>query len=221
MRAWSRPALWWRAGIAVSAALGLVLGRGSLVYFTIDSNVMVLGYFLGAVYWMLRGATADALAPRLRGAVVLYSAITALVAHFVLNHGTDPLPGLVTGPDRLSQWSDFFLHYVTPVLVLLDWLLLPPRTASRWRDIPLWLSFPLGYAALVLARAAAFTTFPIRYPYPFLDPTTRGYGYVFGQVVVLTIEFTVLAAAVVGLDRAGTRLRRLLHQARAKSTQRQ
>ncbi|MFI6446728.1 Pr6Pr family membrane protein [Kitasatospora sp. NPDC050543] len=204
MSVWTKPALWWRAAIVLSAWLGLTLGTGELVYFTVQSNVIVLGYFAGAVYWMIKRGTTDAPAPRLRGAATLYIVITGLVSHVLLQHGANPLPGLFSGPDRLQHWSSFFLHYTTPLLVISEWLVLRPRNASRWRDIPLWLAFPLGYAAVVLTRNALFSTYPLKYPYFFFDPTTEGYGYVWGQIALLTVEFVVLAAAVVGLDRLGT-----------------
>ncbi|GAA1944524.1 Pr6Pr family membrane protein [Kitasatospora viridis] len=213
MRPWIRPAFWWRLAIVLSAGLGLVTGDGSLVYFTVESNVMVLGYFAGALYWMAARDTAEGPAPRLRGAVTLYILITGLVAHFLLNHGADPLPGLVSGPDRLQNWSTFFLHYTTPVMVLADWLCLGPRNASRWKDLPLWLSFPLGYAAVVMVRAALFPGFPNKYPYFFFDPSGHGYGYVWLQIAQLTVEFIVLASAVVGLDRLGTAVRGRLRPA--------
>ena len=206
MTTWTRPALWWRAAIVLSAGLGIILSNSSLVYFTIESNVIVIGYFTGAVYWMVKRGTVDAPAPRLRGAVTLYITITGLVAHILLNHGENPLPGLLDGPDRLQNWSSFFLHYTTPLMVLADWLCLKPRNASRWKDVPLWLAFPLGYAALTELRAALLPSFPLRDPYFFLDPTTDGYGWVLGQMGLLTVEFVVLGVAVVGLDRLGTRL---------------
>ncbi|MBP0452765.1 Pr6Pr family membrane protein [Kitasatospora sp. RG8] len=200
----TRPALWWRMGIVLSAGLGLTLQTAPLVYFTIQSNVIVLGYFIGAVYWMLKRGTVDAPAPRLRGAATLYILITGLVSHILLEHGANPLPGLFDGPDKLQHWSSFFLHYVTPVMVIIDWLTLKPRNASAWRDVPLWLAFPLGYAAIVLTRNALFSNYPMPYPYFFFDPTTKGYGYVWGQIALLTVEFVVLAATVIGLDRLGT-----------------
>ncbi|WP_441246786.1 Pr6Pr family membrane protein [Kitasatospora sp. McL0602] len=215
MSVWTRPAFWWRLAIALSAGLGLILGQGSLVYFTIESNVIVLGYFAGAVYWMAKRGTVDAPAPRLRGAATLYITITGIVAHVLLNHGANPLPGLTSGPEQLQNWSSFFLHYVTPVMVMIDWLCLKPRNASHWRDMPLWLTFPLGYAGLTLLRGALFPHFTNAYPYFFLDPTTNGYGWVAGQIAQLTVEFIVLAAAVVGLDRLGTKLRRKLRPAAA------
>ncbi|GAA2236675.1 Pr6Pr family membrane protein [Kitasatospora cystarginea] len=213
MSVWTRPALWWRLAIVLSAGLGLILGTSSLVYFTVQSNVIVLGYFTGAVYWMVRRDTTDAAAPRLRGAAVLYITITGLVAHIILNHGANPLPGLVSGPDRLQNWSSFFLHYVSPVMVMLDWLCLKPRNVSHWRDLPLWLSFPLGYAAITELRAALFPHFDNKYPYFFLDPTQNGYAWVGGQIAQLTVEFIALGATVVALDRLGTTIRRKLRPA--------
>ncbi len=215
MSVWTRPALWWRLAIVISAGLGLVLGTASLVYFTVESNVIVLGYFAGAVYWMAKRGTTDAPAPRLRGAATLYITITGIVAHVILNHGANPLPGLTQGADPLQNWSSFFLHYVTPVMVVIDWLVLKPRNVSRWRDLPLWLSFPLGYAGLTLLRGAIFPHFPNAYPYFFLDPTDNGYAWVGGQVAQLTVEFIALAAAVVGLDRLGTSVRAKLRPAQA------
>jgi hypothetical protein len=209
MSVWTRPALWWRLAIVLSAGLGLITGEGSLVYFTVESNVIVLGYFAGAVHWMIRNNSTDAPAPRLRGAATLYILITGLVAHIILNHGASPLPGLThgSGADRLQSWSLLLLHYTTPIMALLDWLCLGPRNASRWRDLPVWLSFPLGYAGLTLLRAALFPFFPNRYPYFFLNPSGHGYGWVGLQIAELTVEFVVLAALVVGLDRLGSAVR--------------
>lgn len=98
-------------------------------------------------------------------------------------------------------------------MVIIDWLTLKPRNASAWRDIPLWLAFPLGYAAIVLARNGLFSNYPLPYPYFFFDPTSKGYGYVWGQIALLTVEFVVLAATVVGLDRLGTLVARKLRPA--------
>ncbi|MFR9799569.1 Pr6Pr family membrane protein [Streptomyces sp. MS06] len=204
MRVWSRASFWWRLAVALSAGTGLVTGTASLVYFTVQSNVIAFGYFGAAVYWMLKRNSTEAPAPRLRGAVTLYLLITALVAHFVLNHGANPLPGLGPGPDRLANWSTFFLHYITPVLVMIDWLVLRPRNASHLRDVPLWLAFPLTYAAVTLARAAMFPHFPNKYPYFFLDADKHGYGWVGLQVLQLTVGFTALALLVVALDRLGS-----------------
>ncbi|MEH1129050.1 Pr6Pr family membrane protein [Micromonospora sp. CPCC 206061] len=206
MSIWMRPALWWRVGIVLAACFGLSFNSSSLVYFTIQSNLIVMGYFGGTVYWMIRRGDPAPAAPRLRGAVTLWIMITGLVAHILLNHGANPLPGLIGGGDLFANWATFALHYLVPGMVLLDWLIFPPHRVVPYADLPLWLLYPLGYALLALGRAAVYPQFATPYPYYFLDPTERGYAWVFGQFGILTAEFVALGMMLLGLDRLAARL---------------
>jgi hypothetical protein len=203
---WRRPALWWRLGIVLAGAFGLSFAASSLVYFTVQSNLLVFGYFAGALYWMLRTGAVVTPAPRLRGGITLWVMITGLVAHILLNHGANPLPGLVRGADLFADWATFAVHYLVPVMVLVDWLAFSPRRTVSWRHVPLWLAYPLGYGLVALGRAAVYPDFVTPYPYFFLDPRTHGYVWVVGQFGVLTVEFTVLAAVVVLLNRVAGRV---------------
>jgi len=71
----------------------------------------------------------------------------------------------------------------------------------RWRSILLWILYPLGYGLMVELRAVVVPAAPVRYPYFFLNPTDKGYGWVAGQFLYLFVVFAILGAAVVGLDR--------------------
>lgn len=202
---WQHPALWWRAGIVGAAGYGLTFSSSSLVYFTVQSNVIVLGYFAGALYWMVRESAPVTPAPRLRGAVTFWILVTGLVAHVLLTGGTNPLPALVGGGDLYAQWATFSIHYVVPVMVLADWLAFVPRRRLSWAVLPLWLTYPLGYALIAVVRAVMYPGFATPYPYYFLDPTARGYGWVAGQFLVLTVEFAALASLLILLDRLPVR----------------
>jgi hypothetical protein len=204
---WRRPALWWRLGIVCAGAYGLTFSTGSLVYFTVQSNVIVFGYFAGTLYWMLRSGTVVTPAPRLRGAVTFWILITGLVSHILLNAGANPLPALVADPDLYGTWATFAMHYVVPAMVLVDWLAFVPRRRLSWAVLPLWLGYPLLYAAVAEARAALYAGFDTPYPYYFLDPRDHGYGWVGGQFLLLTVEFAVLGAIVLLLDRLPGRVR--------------
>ena len=203
MRVWARPQFWWRVAIVVCGLVGLLAGQHRIAFYTSQSNIITLGYFAGVLYWMIRRNTVEPAAPRLRGAVTLWIVITGLISHVLLQHGENPLPGLLADDPAtaLINRSLFLVHYVVPVLVLVDWVAFGPHRVVPWRDLPLWILFPLGYGVASVARAVAFPTVSDRYPYFFLDPTERGYDWVDGQFLELAMIFVGLGAALLGLDR--------------------
>jgi hypothetical protein len=200
---YARPQFWWRLIIVVCGVVGLLAAEHRILYFTSQSNLITVGYFTGSLYWMVHRGTPDAVAPRLRGAVTLWILITCLISHFMLNHGANPLPGLAD-PDpatALFNRSLFLVHYVVPVMVLIDWVAFGPHRVVRWRDMPVWIVFPVGYGLIIEVRAAVLPAAPIPYPYPFLNAAEHGYGWVGGQFVQLGVIFLILGAIIVGLDR--------------------
>ncbi|MEV6487463.1 Pr6Pr family membrane protein [Actinoplanes sp. NPDC051633] len=130
------------------------------------------------------------------------------MSHFLLNNGASPLPGLVVADpsEALSNRATFLLHYVVPIMVLIDWLAFGPHRVSPWRDLPLWLIFPLGYGIASILRAVLAPAAPYRYPYFFLDPTDHGYGWVALQMLQLAVEFAALGAILLALDRLAAKL---------------
>ncbi|MDP9791942.1 hypothetical protein J2S43_000454 [Catenuloplanes nepalensis] len=201
MATWLRPELWLRVAIVVAAAFGLFFMENSLTYFTVQTNLVALAYYAWAVRRMIRAREVTSPAPRLRGAVVYWLAITGLVAHFLLNNGANPFPPLVNGDDLIFEWCAFALHYVVPALALADWLLVGPFRVIPWSHLPLWLLFPLGYGLFAEFRAFVYPGYPNPYPYFFLNPTVNGYGWVAQQFGILALEFAVLAVLLLGLDR--------------------
>lgn len=200
--AWASPQLWWRIAIVVVCAVGLMGGESRLTFYTTQSNAIVAAYFAVAVHRMVRDATTIPPAPRLRGAVTHWIAVTGLVSHVLLTAGANPLPGLAD-PDpslALQNQTVFLLHYVVPVMVLLDWVVFGPHGLVRWRDGLLWMLYPLAYFGLTLVRAAALPLVPDRFPYPFLDVETLGAGVVW-QLASVIAFIAAIAAAVIALDR--------------------
>lgn len=200
---WLRPQLWLRVLIVGSGLVGLLADQYRMAYYTTQSNLITLGYFGGVLYWMVRRNTVEPAAPRLRGAVTLWILITGLISHFLLEGGANPLPGLwIDDPAQQAvNWSRFLVHYVVPTLVLIDWVAFGPRRVSPWRDLWLWILYPLGYGVASVLRAIAIPTISDRYPYFFLDPTSHGYGWVAGQFVQLGLEFAALGAILLLIDR--------------------
>jgi hypothetical protein len=78
------------------------------------------------------------------------------------------------------------LHYIMPIVVVLDWLYQPQRSKLTVRRVLPWLFFPALYLVYCLVRGPIVGW----YPYPFLDPTqTGGYGGVvlYGVGILVTL----------------------------------
>ena len=160
-----------------------------LSFFTIQSNL------IGAVALAATAAYGDR-RPRwvdwLRGAAVVYLTITFVVVIALLQ-------GIDVGLQL--AWVDFALHKLSPIVVVLDFVLDPPRTRLSARDALLWLAYPLVWLGYTLVRGAAVGW----YPYPFLDPShAGGYGSVAVTSLIILVAGAVLSLAVAWL---GNRLR--------------
>lgn len=107
-------------------------------------------------------------------------------------------------PQGLFLLCDVLLHYVTPVLFVLWWLIAGADGSTRWRDISWWMVYPLAYLAYVLLRA------PIagEVPYPFLDVEKNGAASVAVSALATTGLFLVLCVIAVFADHRVARLRR-------------
>jgi hypothetical protein len=200
-------ATWWRAAIVVIGLAGLLSGSNAVEYFTIQTNLLVVAYYIVALAGS-RGRTPWTPAPRLRGAMTSYILLTGLAYHFVLQGGSNPIPGLLAAAPgaAIENWSLFLLHYVSPVIVLIDWVAWGPRRRVRWVDGLLWMLYPLGYAFVIIVRGIVLPDVADRYPYPFLDPTVGGWSGVALGILQVTALLAVVIAAVIGLDRIPVRL---------------
>lgn len=97
---------------------------------------------------------------------------------------------------HLLPWVNTVLHYITPIAVLIEWLLQPPRTKLGVRQMLLCQVFPLLYLLYVVVRGAIVGW----YPYPFLNPATvGGYGGVAAYVIGIVVVFFFAAWSLLTL----------------------
>ncbi|MEA2545082.1 MAG: hypothetical protein QOI09_355 [Chloroflexota bacterium] len=154
-------------------------------FFTILSNLF------GAVLYLVLAARWRATRTRrfdlLRGAAVLYLVVTFVVVIALLS-GAELQVGV--------PWVDFVVHKLFPLVVVIDWLIDPPATDLRLRDVALWLIFPIVWVVLTLVRGAVDGW----YPYPFLDPGIGGYRTVAYHVGVILAGFLVIGGVTIGLS---------------------
>ncbi len=136
-------------------------------FFTIQSNLLAAAVLI----WSVTGdqdrrdpATVDLV----RGAATLYLCITGLVVVLLLSGRQEELAVPL-------KWVDAVVHQVMPIVLLADWLIVPPTTRIPFRRALVWLVYPLVYAAYSLIRGPLVDW----YPYPFLNPNhVGGYGVV-------------------------------------------
>jgi hypothetical protein len=89
------------------------------------------------------------------------------------------------------------LHYVTPALFLLDWLLFVPKGRVPWRTIFSALVFPLVYIGWTLLHGAQTGW----YPYPFVNVTELGLEKVLTNSAGLFGAFFAVTLSLTGINR--------------------
>ena len=169
------------------------------IYFTVQSNLLLIAVFAVLLVRTWRGADADeALLAPVKGAATLYIVITGTVFNLLLANPASPF--YQEQKESHYLWDSVLLHLVTPVAAVLDWLLFGPRGTLRPRHAVVWLAYPLGYLAFALIRGALVTG-GTRYPYPFLDVGAFGYARVAVNCVFLAAAFLLLGLGLVAVDR--------------------
>lgn len=150
-------------------------------FFTIQSNIFAAVMLVMSA--LVRRGERSLLFDAVRGAATLYITITFVVFAVFLS-------GLQEDLDTHIAFVNFVVHYLVPVVLLVDWFLDPPRHRLGTRIAALWLTYPAAWFAYTLIRGSAVDW----YPYPFVDVASHGYGRVLVNAVVFTLAFAVGAA---------------------------
>jgi hypothetical protein len=156
-------------------------------FFTILTNLLVAVVFTVAGFRLEWGKWFNH--PSVQAGSVVYIAIVGAIYQLLLRHLWNP---------QGAQWvADSLLHSVIPLGYILYWLLFPPRTGLRWKDVLAWLVYPAVYLVYVLVRGALIGI----YPYPFVDVTVLGYGGVLVRAGVFLLVFLGTGLLVVAVSR--------------------
>jgi hypothetical protein len=158
-------------------------------FFTILTNILAAAALLAPV-----AAPASALGrfldrPSVRTAIAGYIIVVAVVFYALLRN-----------LGHLQGWPLFFenvLHYLTPPLFVLDWILFVPKGKIGWSNGLASLGFPAAYAAWTLVHGALAGW----YPYPFLDVLELGYPRALLNIAGLVAAFLLLELVLVAVDR--------------------
>ena len=168
-----------------------------LSFFTIQTNMLIAVCMLLPAL-MPRSLVSRLLCrPLLRTAVLSYGALVGII-YFVLlrNIGDD---------DGLERRADQILHYVTPAMFLIDWLVWVPRGRVPFGVVPTYLLYPGLYCVWMLLYGAVTGW----YPYPFANAARLGSGELVRNIVGVTAAAVAIPYALLVLDRILASLQRL------------
>lgn len=157
-------------------------------YFTILSNLLAATALSAPVVAPSSPLARYVSKPAVHSGIVLYTTVTAATYIVILAN--------LWKPQGLQWVADTTLHYVTPALFLLDWLLFTPKGSLKWRSTLPWLVFPLAYGIYSIVRG------PLSgfYPYPFLDVGHLGLAKVLANMALMSALFALLGLGFVFLD---------------------
>ncbi len=156
-----------------------------LSYFTIESNILVA---VTAAALALHPALDSRVWRALRVAALYGITVTGIV-YSTLLRGVVDLHGAAAVTNAL-------LHYVSPVMAVLGWLLFGPRPRLD-QDSLLWsMIWPALYVVYSFAHGAASHW----YPYPFIDVNTLGYVTVIRNGIGLNLLLVGIGTLIVRLD---------------------
>lgn len=138
--------------------------------------------------------------PHIKGAVTMCVIFTLIIFHFILFRGSFYLPGT-----NSLDWRNLIIHYITPIMAILHWLLFDKKGIYRFTDIFIWLAIPIMYLIFSLIYAEVGTSFfynaTTRYPYFFINPDQVGWINVSIYIVILIIFFLFLGYLVFLIDK--------------------
>ena len=178
-----------------------------LSYYTLQSNMICLAMFVGIMVMIVlkKDYRSDNKYYILKGAVVMAILVTAITYQVALApNGFQMDISYTMRPER--YWANLFVHVISPMLVLLDYVLFDPKGNLKYKYPFIWLCIPWGYVIYVyIYNALGGRFFGIggsrEYAYKFLNYKQIGYLGVIKWILVFTIAIFVLSNILVFLDR--------------------
>ena len=202
----------WKLVLIAFCTVGLLEGSGILAgnylpafpyMFTNISNMFAWVYFVCTIIWLVRGKNDGTrpFAPVAKYTATISLLVTMLIAHFMLFDNMFQ--------DGQIVWHLVWLHYVVPLMTLLDWVLFDEKGKMPvWGPFS-WMSLVVAYLAFTMVYVGVFGGFMgggrtadiSRYPYTFLDPAINGVGGVVAFCAAMFVAFLALGFLLYGIDR--------------------
>jgi hypothetical protein len=146
-------------------------------FFTILTNILVALYFTSRISISKNTSLSRLTNSGNLTALTAFILVVGLIYQFILRGTWQP-----TGLQRII---DELLHSAIPLFVFLYWLKFANKTDLIFKNIKIWLWYPIGYFLYVIIRGH-FSNF---YPYPFVNVIEIGYSQVFINALIISLFF--------------------------------
>lgn len=170
-------------------------GIGMLMYYTVQSNLLVSVFAVYMVYAMYKGHDLQsAKFLRIKAAVTMSIMITCVVYHLMLA----PLA------DDFWRVENMLCHYIVPIYFLLDTLLVDRQQQYKWFDPIWWTLLPVLYMIFGLVNGL-FIKIPIPdakdspFAYFFLNVPKYGWPYVLTYAGTIFVAYLVFGFVLTGV----------------------
>lgn len=178
-----------------------------LSYYTLQSNIICLVMFVRIMVAIIlkKDYRSNSRYYLLKGAVVMAILITAITYQVALAPNGFQMDISYTIRTK-RYWANLFVHVISPILVLLDYVLFDQKGNFKYKYPFIWLCIPWGYVIYVYIYSALGGRFfgiggSREYAYKFLDYKQIGYLGVLKWIFVFTVVIFVLSNILVFLDR--------------------
>lgn len=170
-------------------------GIGMLMYYTVQSNLLVSVFAVYMVYAMHKGHDLQsAKFLRIKAAVTMSIMITCVVYHLML------------APLAEDFWrvENLLCHYIVPLYFLLDTLLVDRQQQYKWFDPIWWTLLPVLYMIFGLVNGL-FIKIPIPdakdspFAYFFLNVPKYGWPYVLTYAGTIFVAYLVFGFVLTGV----------------------
>ena len=173
-----------------------------LSYYTVQSNIIVAIFLLLEIinsFKKIKLFKKEETYQNIKGMITLIILITGLIFAIILA----PYVKNWTG---YRLYSSYILHYISPLMVLIDFLFFDkPTTKLSIKKNIFWLIYPITYYIVGMIRILFIDGF---IPYPFMD--IRGLGYIksLGIVIFLILVFYIISIILILLKNIISKIRK-------------
>lgn len=171
----------------------------TLLYYTNWSNFFVFVFFLFMILFPECNENKKLL--NIKGGITMMILLTAVIYHFLLNGKEFHMESIKTA----EGLGSFLLHYYTPLLVLLDWLLWDKKGAFFQKSPIFWTAIPAIYMVFLFCIASKGNFIPnqnTKYPYNFIAVDLLGWERVFVNIVAISACYIAVGYFYVHIDKA-------------------